>query len=558
MRADQYTAEALASWIVREVTSQHDFGREGLPGLDVEQLFAALARFAQFPQKAFSIVVAGFGMSSDDLQELANRSGLTELRAVSNDLHVAAAWRNDRGKHPRCIVLGSGYHAGVHTLGHYARPESEDLALVLLRTTAERKRSDRQIPDVHALLLEKIADTPGLAALRSLEVCAAFLSMWDALEGRWGNVAPGYALPALGLLYDSEVFEFDDIGARLETNLGVVAKLRETRLSSLGKRRRKIDQYGDADQRDKLLTALEAVRRYIADPGGSPDLELSQAMTIISLPEKVEPNTKPDIDPKREKEEEEREPGSVATVSAQALLDGNEADLDAISTAIEEAWTEFDIAGKDPLQVHSILPSQEEISDSIRIDREVLDWIEAFCGPDTFGGLIETKEPKLLTALKQAADGTPLVVRAEQAVNLDGEWFSVDELLEGWDEDLGSSRPGLCAIWRDFRKTRAELLPHIPKLLYHAREWLDGRPYFLRKIRQYLQLASQLYRGVQSNYRAMSEQSPDWAILTVELLLCLDVVQVRVQLPDVRRRRGLFSCRRTHCTYGVTNGCPLS
>ena len=531
MRAEQYTAEALALWIVREVASQHDFSREGLPGLDVEHLFTALARFDQFPQGDFSIAVAGFDLSSDDLHELADRSGLGELGAVSDDLHVAAAWRNDRARHPRCIVLGSGYHAGVHTLGHYARPESEDLALVLLRAIANRKRGDVQVPDVHALLLERIADTPGLAALRSLEVCAAFLSMWDGLAGKWGNAAPGYALLALGLLCDSEVFEFTDIGARLETNLNVVAKLRETRLSSLGKRRRRIEKYGDPDQRHRLLVALGAVRRYIVDPGDSADLELSQAMDIISLPESVE--VKPDVDPGSGKEEEEeRGSGSVATVSAQALLDGNEADLDAISTAIEEAWKEFDIAGKDPLQVHSVLPSQEEISDNIRIDREVLDWIDAFCGPDVFGGLVETKERKLRTALKQAADGTPLVVRVDQAVNLDGEWFSVDELLQGWDEDLGNSRPSLRSIWRDFRRTREELLPHIHKLLYHAREWLDGRPDFLQKIRHYLQLASQLYGGVQSNYRSMSEQSPDWAMLTVELLLCLDVVQVRVQLPD--------------------------
>jgi len=76
------------------------------------------------------------------------------------------------------------------------------------------------------------------------------------------------------------------------------------------------------------------------------------------------------------------------------------------------------------------------------------------------------------------------------------------------------------------------LLPHLGKLIYHARSWLDGRPQVLESVRRYLSLAAELYREVQENYRVMVSHSSAWAGAVLELLLSLDIVQVRVRLPN--------------------------
>ncbi|MFZ4699710.1 MAG: AAA family ATPase [Candidatus Methylumidiphilus sp.] len=76
------------------------------------------------------------------------------------------------------------------------------------------------------------------------------------------------------------------------------------------------------------------------------------------------------------------------------------------------------------------------------------------------------------------------------------------------------------------------MLPHLGKLIYHARSWLDGRPRVLESVRRYLSLAAELYREVQENYRVMVSHSSAWAGAVLELLLSLDIVQVRVRLPN--------------------------
>ncbi len=532
MNQAEYISQAVASWILERLKKESDFSCEGLPSLDVSHFFRCLAADPAFPQENFSIALAGFGMPTSELENQARRAGFSRIVAVSDDLHIAAEWRNDRNTHPRSIALASGYPAGVHTLSHYGRPKSSDLAVSLLTWAASRISEDEALPEVHARLLNEIAQSSVLNPLRSLEACAQYLHLWDQLIPDHRNQAPCHALSALGLLADPQLFEADPIGDRLALNLQIVGQIKQLRTSSLSKLETRVGKYKDLERRERVLSATAAVRTFLSDADPSLGLLLAQALDVVKAPGDQEPTPDPDDPQPLPLPTPPQKTPRLEDVAADSLLDGNEQDLSAISDAIEQAWEDFEPNSAEDLKVSIALPSGGEFSDQLPIDRNVLGWVEDFCSEQNWGGLIETSDTKLLDALARASDGKPIPLRCERIVNLDGEWFSMESLLQGWDEDLKDLNPGLLACWSEFRSIRLRLLPHLPKLLFHAREWLDGRSHVLADIRAYLEQAAKLYKGVQENYRQMSEGSSDWARMTLEALLGLDVLQVRVQLPN--------------------------
>jgi len=138
-------------------------------------------------------------------------------------------------------------------------------------------------------------------------------------------------------------------------------------------------------------------------------------------------------------------------------------------------------------------------------------------------------------ALAGAADRSPVFVSPDQVVTIEGEALSLEKLLEGWDQVLPEQigrQTQLAATWKEFQTVRSSLLPHLGKLIYHARSWLDGRPAILALVRRYLELAAHLYRETQEHYQVMADHSSDWARAVLEVLLALDIVQVRVRLPN--------------------------
>jgi len=222
----------------------------------------------------------------------------------------------------------------------------------------------------------------------------------------------------------------------------------------------------------------------------------------------------------------------LCDTSADRLLDGNEEDLKCIADAIEDAWDDFQQNSTEDLNISVVLPSGGEISDFLPINRGILELVTSFCNEETWGGLIETHDLNSLDSLAHAADKDSTKICCDRIVNLDGEWFSLDQLFAGWDEDIGDPSLKFQQMWDNYKTIRISLLSHLPKLMFHAREWLDGRPEILNNIRQYLELAAKLYRGVQENYHVMGGDSPDWARMTLESLLALDVLQIRVHQPN--------------------------
>jgi len=49
---------------------------------------------------------------------------------------------------------------------------------------------------------------------------------------------------------------------------------------------------------------------------------------------------------------------------------------------------------------------------------------------------------------------------------------------------------------------------------------------------QYLTVTTELYKAVQQNYRAVWDESRDWAQATLDAILSLDLVQVRIRRAD--------------------------
>jgi Holliday junction resolvasome RuvABC ATP-dependent DNA helicase subunit len=542
MNAQEYTSVSIARWIVARLRSANDFACEGLPLIDLDVLFGELGRDTLFAEVAaeFSIALAGFEVTTVDMELAASRCGLKGIRAFADDLHMAAQWRNDRDNHPRTIALAMGYNAGVHTLGHYARPQAHDLARILLEDARDQLsvRFPRS-PDVHRQLLSVLATESAVDSLLSLESCADFLARWDALREQNGNHAPWQALPALGLLQDRELFGKDDLAKRLARNLEIAGRVRTLRVSEL--RNRANRKYRDPERQRKMTIALGEVDAYLQaiQQGRTTTLDLSDALMVVQPPKepKEEPPEEPDDpdDPTPNDDGDQETPPSLPDESADALLDGRDDDLAAIADALEEGWEDAQEDRGGFIDVEATLADGKQVEARLDIDLAVLDWVEAFCADDRFGGWFETTETETTHALKTAADHSPVFLRADAIITVEGEAFSLETILGDWDKELPGlvgSNTRLAPTWREFRALRASLLPHLGKLVFHARHWLDGRPKVLAHVRRYLELAACLYRETQEHYQVMASVSTVWARAALEALLALDTIQIRAVRAD--------------------------
>ena len=533
--AAEFVSEALAAWIFDRLEHEIDFAREGLPRCDVDTLLAAFAA-SGLPAREFSLALVGFDSGEERLQAAAVTAGLSDLAGITTDLHIAVDWRNRREQHPRIIALARGYNPGVHGLRFFSRASSGELATYLLKW-AETNAAFTATPQ-HRSLLETLRQDDALASLRSLEGVSAFLSAWsDAPPG--AIEAPRDALPALGLLADPHLFEADNLAKRLEHNLRIGERTTILSPGEIRQRRQRVTRYRDAATADSVSAALDRLEGYRR---GEPDagLTLEDADRLVTLP--ADPANHPD-DP-ADTSDDDAEGGTDTTAENQAepditemavdaLLAGREEDLEAIGRALEQAWEEFDQNGDR-------LASNQNTSEGVArldepVDPRVLEWVTGFCAVDRFGGLMETDVSDLPQALARYAESDPVFVDPEAIWRHNGVSYSIEALLEAWDQVAAvteaTSRP-IAAMWRDFLAARASLAHDVRPLLIHPREWLDTHAEARERCGQYLGVTKELYHAVQQNYRAVWDQSRDWAQATLDAILSLDLVQVRIRRAD--------------------------
>jgi len=529
--ADVFVSEALAAWIIARVDDEHDFAREGLPRCDAEALLTAL-RFGGLPAQEFSLALVGFDASEEQLADLAPVVGLL-LAATTTDLHVATEWRNDRLNHPRIIALARGYNPSVHGLRFFSRASSSELASHLLLWAASQPRFT--VTPQHRALLETLRLDPALAPLRSLEGVAAFLERWDATPV--GSIdAPREALPMLGLLPDAHLFEANQIGARLTLNLAMGERATVLSPGEIRQKRLRVARYRDETMRAEVAGALDrlaAHRRGDATAGFS----LADAERLVTLPADTRPPTPPPTDEPIGKEPEtseldDHEPDFQST-AVDALIDGREDELATIGRVLEQAWEEFDQNGDRLVGVGRTEKSEVRIDEPV--DAKVIEWVTAFCDAEHFGGLFETDVADLSQALARYAEFPQTLVDPGAIWRHNGTSYSLEDLLAGWDEvesvAEAVTRP-IVEIWRDFLAARAALAPAVRPLLVHPREWLDTHPDAKGSCQKYRAASSELYQALQRNYRAVWDSSREWAQATIDAVLSLDLVQVRIRRAD--------------------------
>ena len=534
--AESLVSEALAAWIVSRLEGENDFAREGLPQCDVPRLLQALSQ-GGLPTGNFSLALVGFDTTEEELRTAADENGLGWLAGVTVDLHVATEWRNDRDRHPRIIALARGYNPSVHGLRFFCRASSGELAGILL-AWAEKTAEFTATPK-HRMLLETLRWARGLASIRSLGGVAAFLAKWsEAPEGEIG--APRDVLPALGLLRDPQLFEADDLAKRLKHNLRVGERVTVMSPGDIRQRRERATRYRDEATAERVTGALDRLEAYRR---GRPDawLTVEDADQLVTLPADPPPTAGTEADDPEGVEEphvddydpaEDDGPG-LREMAVDAVLEGREDDLAAIGKALEEAWKEFERNG-DRL-ASSQTTSQGVAKLDEQVDPRVIDWVGAFCDEGRFGGFMEADVADLAQALVRHTEFDPVFVDPEGVWRHNGVSYSIEELLEAWDnvEAVVEACPRpIAAMWRDFVAARAALADVVMPLLIHPREWLDTHPETSACCARYLEVATELYKSIQKNYRFVWDESREWAQATLDAILALDLVQVRMAGPD--------------------------
>ena len=515
---------------------ENDFAREGLPECDIPRLLQALSE-GGLPAESFSLALVGFHMTEDEVRAAGDANTLGALAGVTVDLHVATEWRNDRDRHPRIIALARGYNPSVHGLRFFFSVSSGELAGILL-DLAENASEFTATPN-HRLLLETLRRAPGLASVRSLEGVASFLAEWsEAPDGEIGT--PRDVLPALGLLRDLQLFEADDLAKRLEHNLRVRERVTIMSPGDVRQLREWATRYRDEETAERVtgaLDRLEAFRRGALDAR----LTVEDADRLVTLPAEPTPTPGPETDDPGivdELDDNDDNPGEddgpdLREMAVDAVLEGREEDLAAIGEVLEQAWEEFERNG-DRLASNQTT-SQGVVSLDEPVDSRLIDWVGAFCDADRFGGFMEADVADLRQALARHAEFDPLFLNPEAIWRHNGVSYSINELLQAWDKvdavAEACPRP-IAAMWRDYVAARLALSDVVRPLLIHPREWLDTHPETRACCARYLAVATELYKALQKYYRFVWNESREWAQATLDAILALDLVQVRMAGPD--------------------------
>lgn len=540
MTRERLIAQALVTWLDDALRIERDVAREGLPDMDVSRFLAQLARLPGFPIEQVSLALVGFGVTETDLRALADKHGLRKLRHLATDLNSAAAWRNEHKEHPRIIALARGRHPGVHTLKHFAPARSRELARALLLYAADDESfTNRRGP--LSDLLKRLANSPELEPLRSLESIADFLAKWSKYAGAKPDEAPFLALPELGLLADDELFTAGTaLELRLARNLEIIQQLLHAPRNQFGKLRERLTKSGNRKQRVALLDILNRAEALQRQPSAETRaaLTLNEAQTLFHPPKDPRPLADTEAEGETDDDDDEGELNvrKLAHATVDALLDNRQEELEAVAEAMEEALQEAVAGDKEQFQGQVEFGGETRHFTGKR-DLKLDDWLHKFCSEEAWGGVVESTEPSLDLALASHESSPHRVLSADAVAKPEERHqLSMAELLAAWDEDLAGAVPNLnlAERWKQFVILRSELVQHLDSLVHLPPLWLAGKPALAGKLTEYLKLAGEIYGTLQRHFRQMADVSPSWARAAIEAALALDVLQVRVDLGDGR------------------------
>lgn len=521
-------SKALAVWTAGKLAAgERSFSRQQLPTMDVLEFVRALVG-AGVDVSGISLALVGFGQTTDSLTRTAAEGGAT-FSEIAVDLHKAAGWRNSRSAHPVIVAYAHGRVAGVNTLRHFPGPSSEDLSSTLL-AWAKQEAAFNGSP-AHRQLLDALSEFWKRAGESrfSYEQLRQFLSAWS--EG----ADPRGLLPHLGLFADPNLFAYP-LGERIALGLSVMGTLRDKASGAMEGLRKK---FLADEPRSEIFRKLMAVRR-------SPDIarlsavDLDEAMQVFRGKPDVESNDKQDED-EDDQQDNAGKPLNEKRVQAactEALLDNRDDELtrnaDALSQGLRAA-IEDESASDEGTWTGDIEVDGEAKQVEGKLDRAFVSWIHHFCSATAFGGLIESGTGDLKRALADYDLPETLVFDASEVVRAQGSWLGLREVLGVWDEDLpeaGFTSPGLVNLWDRFIVLRNGLMTSLDELSHFPLEWFAGKPEAASQTEEYLAAAASLMGAVGTHFRSMVGIEPRIAKDTLQGLLALDVVQVRVPIDD--------------------------
>jgi len=542
MKRSQLTSEALVAWTYDALAKgETSLARQELPDLDLRSFFRSLAKAGI--RQDISLAMVGFGVDAAELRQLGQRAGASCIAHLAADLHEAAAWRNDRRRHPLIIAYARGTVTGVNTLRHFDGPSSRDLALKLLEWAA--KQPTFTLTEAHKRLLDQLSLLLQNEDTFSFEQVRAFLEAWS--EGG-GAGAPREALPALGLLRDPNLFaDANLIHERLERSVKVMAVLRDRSAGQMAAVKKRLvvslEKAKNKAEFRALLKIFEKLQNIRRNP-------TADALSAVTLDEALQvftpPAPKPDDESQSDETGDEDEPATLnekrlQRASADALLDDREEELEnnakALSKALRAALDGGEDGGDDEWECEVQVKGEDQ---TVRasLDRHFVAWVRHFCKGEAWGGLVESTVPDIKRALEDFDRPETLTLDPEHlGIGPRGE-LTVSKLLAGWDEDLElleKGKLGLAAVWQRFKELRSQLLGSLEELTHFPLEWFAGNANLRAVAEDYLKTCGQLFGLAARHYGAMAQSDRNWAKTTLEALLALDVVQVRTMLPDGRR-----------------------
>jgi Holliday junction resolvasome RuvABC ATP-dependent DNA helicase subunit len=515
--------------------------REALPLMDVGWLFNALAQQEEFNSSDVSIAIAGFPLSATDLEFAFRESGLGRVRGLTDDLHVAADWRNHRSEHPVIISLAHGWHPGVSTLDHFGSAQSKDLTYELLdwaETSGALAVNDLQVELLRALRVGEIA------GLLSLDSVSSFLASWFAARDEDTLNAPRAALPQLGLFADPGLFSRPgEVGARLRANFKAVAQVKDAAATALRAVQRNLNKRFQKDlaTRDRLLAVCEKLERVRLYPTVAElaSVTTEEAQEVFRPPKDAEVEIEiVEIEDGQEDVKPESTTGGrreLAGATGEDLLDDEQESLSARIGQLEKALDEA--LEKDERSIEASVEIRGQVVQiRLDLDASLLDWLHTFCSSEVFGGLLFTREPSLSVALKHHGASEIWKLEPQSVAVMDGRTMALREVFADWDTQLArrGHQVSILADWDQFIADRTTLIAHLDRLFQFPLDWMAGRPEMAVVVDRYLATATNLYRQVQSQFRNMVGVDQGWAEIGLHGLLALDVMQVKCELEDDR------------------------
>lgn len=525
MKGEAYIARAVALQVVKAVKNGGHFFCEQLPQMDINHFFECL-REDPVNLESISLAIAGYEITNEKLRNLVRDLNIREGK-IAIDLHIAAKWRNEPQDHPNIVALAKGRNPGVSTLAHFNRGDTRVFARDVL-CWALKTQSKFASTEPQRMLLRELAENSNLFPLISLDSVANFLATWANHRVKDELNAPRSALPHLGLLADRNVLNSPaNIPERLLDNLNLTQEIAIMSGSKFEEIRSNIERKATGKENKQKLEVLKRASNFhrLCNFESRSALEFEDARSLFKKSGSKNPQ------PKKRKQ---KGPDLTAR-GAELLIDDKNDDLqrmvNKISTALQDAVDNEnseavgEIDNEDSTETHEF---------EIEIEKDILNWVNYFCSIDTWGGFFETRTTEFDEAINNFTQWSPIPLEPlGESISHDGEQYSLEQLLSAMQNALERSKDislPLCELWENVVSTRAEILNSLNSLVHLPMLALAGTPNLRHAITNLLSVWHDFYAILEQNYATMDEIDYTWTRLIFDVVISLDIVQIKVKL----------------------------